>query len=74
MKADKNPAAIFAFKAPWRRGWLGGIVKSAAKADAARRNGRKGGRPCKTQAPSNGRDRIQVEKPKHTTAARAQTL
>jgi hypothetical protein len=51
MKAEKNPAAIFAFKSPWRRGWLGGIVKSAAKSEAARRNGCKGGRPRKNQAP-----------------------
>lgn len=40
MSRKENPAANFAFVSPWRCGWLGGIVKSAAKAEAARRNGR----------------------------------
>jgi len=50
MKKIKNPAAEFHWQAAYRRGWLGGIARSAAKAEAARRNGRKGGRPRKTQA------------------------
>lgn len=38
----KNPAAV-------ALGKLGGAVRSQAKAEACRRNGRKGGRPRKNQ-------------------------
>jgi hypothetical protein len=62
MKQKEIPAATFHWNAPYRRGWLGGIVKSAAKSEAARRNGRKGGRPRKTEADS--RTAIASRKPK----------
>jgi len=42
MMARKNPAAV-------ALGKLGGRVKSDAKAEAARKNGKKGGRPKKAK-------------------------
>jgi hypothetical protein len=42
--AKKHPGAV-------ALGKLGGRVKSAAKADAARANGQKGGRPPKKETP-----------------------
>jgi len=41
-QSSKNPAAV-------ALGRLGGCVRSAAKAKAARLNGRKGGRPKKAK-------------------------
>jgi hypothetical protein len=42
MSTKKNPAAV-------ALGRLGGRIKTAAKAEAARRNGKLGGRPKKAQ-------------------------
>jgi hypothetical protein len=42
MSTKKNPAAV-------ALGRLGGKIKTAAKAEAARRNGKLGGRPRKNQ-------------------------
>ena len=42
----KNPAAV-------ALGKLGGAAKSSAKADAARQNGKRGGRPRKAHAMSS---------------------
>jgi hypothetical protein len=45
--APKNPAAV-------ALGRLGGRIRSEAKAAAARRNGRRGGRPPKAKEIKNG--------------------
>lgn len=48
MKKEKPPKMYC--RAAWHRGALGGRAIGGRKAEAARANGKKGGRPRKTQA------------------------
>ncbi len=62
----QSPEPLYVMKSPWRRGQFGGSSTSLAKQKAARINGRKGGRPSKTQAVT-GTTIALTQKPKHAS-------